>query len=86
VQAGAPATPPQQVRLRIAATHAATSAATAVDRLYTAAGSTAVLATSPLQRHLRDVHAITQHFFVALPTYEMLGRIVFGAESDGFML
>ena len=45
-----------------------------------------VFASSPLQRRLRDVHAITQHFFVAPPTYEMLGKIVLGVEPDGFML
>jgi hypothetical protein len=32
------------------------------------------------------VGAITQHHFVAPPTLEMVGKIVLGVESDGFML
>jgi hypothetical protein len=54
--------------------------------MYTAAGGTAVFASSPLQRCLRDVHTVTQHVFVALPTYEMLGKTLLGVEPDGFML
>ena len=86
VQAGAPLTPTQRGLLRIAATHATAASAGAVDRMYTAAGATALFASSPLQRCLRDVRAITQHVFVAPPTYEMLGKIVLGVEPDGFML
>jgi indole-3-acetate monooxygenase len=54
--------------------------------MYTAAGGTAVFASSPLQRCLRDVHAITQHVFAAPPTYEMIGKILLGVEPDDFML
>jgi alkylation response protein AidB-like acyl-CoA dehydrogenase len=86
VQAGTPVTPEQQGFLRIAATHATTASSGAVDRMFTAAGGTAVYASSPLQRCLRDVHMITQHLFVAPPTYEMIGKILLGVESDGFML
>lgn len=86
VQAGTPVTPERQGLLRIAATHATAASANAVDRMYTAAGGTAVYASSPLQRCLRDVHAITQHLFVAPPTYEMIGKILLGVEPDGFML
>ena len=86
VQAGTPVTPEQQALLRIAATHATAASANAVDRMYTAAGGTSVFASSPLQRCLRDIHAITQHVFVAPPTYEMIGKILLGVEPDGFML
>jgi alkylation response protein AidB-like acyl-CoA dehydrogenase len=86
VQAGTSVTPEQVAALRIAATHATAATANAVDGMYTAAGGSAVFASNPLQRHLRDVHMITQHHFVAPPTYEMVGKIVLGVESDGFML
>lgn len=86
VQAGALATAEQRAALRLAATHATTAAARAVDLMYTAAGSTSVFTASPLQQRLRDVHAITQHFFVAPPTYETIGKVVLGVEPDGFML
>jgi alkylation response protein AidB-like acyl-CoA dehydrogenase len=86
VQAGTPVNAEQRGLLRIAATHATATAASVVDRMYTAGGGTAIFASSPLQRCLRDVHAVTQHFFVAPPTYEMIGKILLGVEPDGFML
>jgi Domain of unknown function (DUF4157)/Acyl-CoA dehydrogenase, C-terminal domain len=49
-------------------------------------GSSAIFTSSPLQRCLRDVHTLTQHFFVAPPTYEMTGKVLLGVEPDGFML
>jgi hypothetical protein len=54
--------------------------------MYTVAGGTSVFTSSPLQRRLRDVHAITQHFFVAPHSYETIGKVVLGVEPDGFML
>ena len=86
VQAGEPVTAEQRGFLRIAATHATGAAAAAVDRAYGAAGSSAIFASSPLQRCLRDVHTLAQHFFVAPPTYEMTGKVLLGVERDGFML
>ena len=86
VQSGTLATAEQRASLRLAATHATIASARAVDLMYTAAGSTSVFTASPLQQRLRDVHAITQHFFVAPPTYETIGKVVLGVEPDGFML
>jgi alkylation response protein AidB-like acyl-CoA dehydrogenase len=86
VSAGTLVTAEQRAALRLAATHATAASANAVDLVYTAAGSTSVFASSPLQQRLRDVHAITQHFFVAPPTYETIGKVLLGVEPDGFML
>ncbi len=86
VRASTPVTAEQRGLLRIAATHATAAAAGAVERMYTAGGGSAVYASSPLQRCLRDIRAMTQHLFVAPPSYEMLGKIMLGVESDGFML
>ncbi len=86
VRSGTPVTAEQRAALRLATTHATTASADAVGLMYTAAGGTSVFASSPLQRRLRDVHAITQHFFVAPPTYETIGKVVLGVEPDGFML
>jgi alkylation response protein AidB-like acyl-CoA dehydrogenase len=83
---GTPIPANQQGLLRIAATHATAAAARTVDSMYSAAGGSAIHASSPLQQCLRDVRAITQHFFVAAPTYEMVGKILLGVETDGFML
>jgi alkylation response protein AidB-like acyl-CoA dehydrogenase len=86
VQSDAFVSAEQRAALRLATTHATAASAKAVDLMYTAAGGTAVFTSSPLQRRLRDVHAITQHFFVAPPTYETIGKVVLGVEPDGFML
>ena len=86
VRSGTLATAEQRASLRLATTHATTASARAVDLMYTTAGSTSVFASSPLQQRLRDVRAITQHFFVAPPTYETIGKVVLGVEPDGFML
>jgi alkylation response protein AidB-like acyl-CoA dehydrogenase len=72
--------------LRLAATHAAISAAQAVDRMYNAGGGTSVYATNLLQRHFRDIHVLTQHMMVAPATYELTGRLLLGVEADTTML
>jgi alkylation response protein AidB-like acyl-CoA dehydrogenase len=71
-----------RARLRLAATHATATAARAVDLMYTAGGGTAIYAASPLQRCLRDAHAVTQHVMVAEPTYELVGRVLLGVDAD----
>ena len=86
VRSGALASAEQRASLRLATTHATIASARAVDLMYTAAGSTSVFASSPLQQRLRDVHAVTQHFFVAPHSYETIGKVVLGVEPDGFML
>jgi alkylation response protein AidB-like acyl-CoA dehydrogenase len=78
--------PEDRAALRLAATHATVASAKAVDLMYTAGGGSSIFASSPLQRRLRDVRAITQHFFVAPSTYETIGKVVLGVEPDGFML
>jgi alkylation response protein AidB-like acyl-CoA dehydrogenase len=72
--------------VRLAAAHATRSAARAVDLMYEAGGGTSVYATSPLQRHFRDVHVVTQHLMVAPATYELAGRLLLGVETDTGML
>jgi len=71
-----------RARLRLAATHATATATRAVDLMYTAGGGTSIYAASPLQRCLRDAHAVTQHVMVAEPTYELVGRVLLGVDAD----
>lgn len=68
--------------LRVAATNATRSSASAVDLMYEAGGGSSIYRTSPLQRRFRDVHTATQHMMVAPPTYELAGRVLLGIDTD----
>jgi indole-3-acetate monooxygenase len=72
----------ERVCLRLAATHATTSAARATDLMYGAGGGTSVYVASPLQRSFRDVHVATQHAMVGASTYELAGRLFLGLDTD----
>ena len=72
---------PMEMRTRVLQTTAwvAETAARVVDALYTAGGASALYDASPLQRRLRDIHALTQHASVqdsvfATAGAERLGR------------
>jgi indole-3-acetate monooxygenase len=62
----------------LASAHATRSAAAAVDLVYTTAGATANSRRSPLQRALRDIHAVTQHIAMAPSQYDPLGACWWG--------
>lgn len=72
----------QRALLRLAACHAASESAAAVDLVYEAAGASAIYATSPLQRHFRDVHTATQHLMVNAGTSTLAGRLLLGVPTD----
>ena len=72
----------QRALVRIAACSAAATSARVVDTAYTLGGGSALYARSPLQRHLRDVHAVTQHIAVAPGTFEAAGRVLIGLEPE----
>jgi alkylation response protein AidB-like acyl-CoA dehydrogenase len=75
-----PATPAERARLRAAATWATERASAVVDTAYRAGGGTAVYLSCPLQRRLRDVHAMTQHFLVRHDTFSAAGALLTGQE------
>lgn len=79
---GAPFTPEHRARIRGTATWATWTAAAVVDMAYTAGGMTSNDAASPLQRRLRDIRALTQHFAVKLDTYTMAGAVLAGQDID----
>ncbi len=80
--AGSDPTVEQKRQLRLAASHATLEAAEATKLMYTAGGGDAVYATSPLQRCFRDVFVATQHAMVAPRTFEALGAMPLGRDSD----
>jgi alkylation response protein AidB-like acyl-CoA dehydrogenase len=75
-----PLTLEQRARVRAAAAWATARAVDVVDFAYRSGGGGAVYADSPLQRRLRDVHAITQHFLVRPDTMTTAGAVFAGQE------
>ena len=66
--------------LWLASAHAGHTAHAAIDMLYTAAGATAVYATSPFDRCLRDARTALQHVCMQEVHFELAGR--FALERD----
>jgi alkylation response protein AidB-like acyl-CoA dehydrogenase len=66
--------------LLLASVHATRSAAYAVDLMHLAGGGSAVYATCPLERALRDIHTVTQHRRSAPIQFEIAGRMMLGLE------
>jgi alkylation response protein AidB-like acyl-CoA dehydrogenase len=76
--AGREPTLPDRARMRAAATWATEQAADVARAAHRAGGGGAVYATSPLQRRLRDIDALTQHFLVRRDTLTTAGAILAG--------
>jgi alkylation response protein AidB-like acyl-CoA dehydrogenase len=72
----------QRARIRATATWVTAAAVAVVDNAYTAGGGSALHSSSPLQRRLRDVHAITQHFAVKQDTFTLAGAVLAGQDVD----
>jgi alkylation response protein AidB-like acyl-CoA dehydrogenase len=68
----------ERADILLAAANATRSAATAVDLVYTMSGARANFRRNPLQRALRDIHAVTQHMGTAPQQFESAGRMLLG--------
>lgn len=73
---------PQRARIRAAAVWATGRAADVARSAHRAGGGGAILLASPLQRRLRDVDAMTQHFLVRRDTLTTAGAILAGRAVD----
>jgi alkylation response protein AidB-like acyl-CoA dehydrogenase len=80
--AGTEFTPEHRARVRATNTWVTSAAASVVDMAYTAGGGTSIYSSSPLQRRLRDIHALTQHFAVKLDTLTKAGAVLAGQDVD----
>jgi indole-3-acetate monooxygenase len=81
-ECGRPVTLRESALLRLASVHATKAACEAVELAYHAAGSVSLFDASPLQRALRDVHAVRQHMMVADRYRQDVGRVLLGLEPQ----
>jgi indole-3-acetate monooxygenase len=68
--------------LNLAGVNATRNALSAVELAYAAGGGSANYRKSPLQRHMRDIHAVTQHIGIAPKQYETSGRMFLGLQPE----
>lgn len=80
--AGTEVPPEQRARIRAAVAWATARAVAVVDTAYHAGGGSALYADSPLQRRLRDIHAMTQHFLVKPDVLTTAGAVLAGQDVD----
>jgi indole-3-acetate monooxygenase len=80
VVGGQKPSPFQHARFLTAYTHVVGECAAAVQLVFKASGGTAVYQSGALDRCLRDVLTMPQHFIGSLRTYEMAGRLLLGLE------
>ena len=78
--AGTPLSLEARARIRAAAVWATNRATEVVTSAYRAGGGSSIYAASPLQRRLRDVNALTQHFLVRNDTLTTAGAILAGQD------
>ena len=69
-----------RARVRAAGVWCAARAAAVVDTAYRSGGGSSLYADSPLQRRLRDIHALTQHFLVRRNTMVIAGAVLAGQD------
>ena len=81
-QAGSPFTPEDRAHVRGTTTWVARTAAAIVNTAYQAGGSSSIYTSNPLQRRLRDAHALTQHFTMKADTFTKVGAVLAGQEVD----
>ena len=81
-QAGSPFTPEDHAHVRGTTIWAARTAAAIVNTAYEAGGSSSLYTTNPLQRRLRDAHALTQHFALKPDTITRVGAVLAGQDVD----
>jgi indole-3-acetate monooxygenase len=81
--AGAAFTNQIRARARLDSAWAVEQAVEVVEFAYRAGGGSALYDGSPLQRRLRDAHAVTQHFIVRPDVFAGAGQVLAGLEPPG---
>jgi alkylation response protein AidB-like acyl-CoA dehydrogenase len=79
-KSGAPLTLDQRAQVRLAVAQIGDVSKQVVRDLVDLSGGSSVYETCPLERHLRDVHAATQHVQVSPNNFEFAGRVILGLD------
>jgi len=79
-QSGDPLSVKQRAMLWLASTHAASSAKTATELMFSAGGSASAYSSCALEKCVRDIHAAGQHITLATSNYAMAGEAFLGAD------
>jgi alkylation response protein AidB-like acyl-CoA dehydrogenase len=69
-------------RVRLAASHAASTSVQAVDLLHAALATSAIFTGNPLERQFRDIHTAAAHVMVGPLTYQAAGRVELGLTPE----
>jgi alkylation response protein AidB-like acyl-CoA dehydrogenase len=67
-------------RVRLATSNAVRASVQAVDQLHAALATSAIQASNPLSRQLRDIHTASAHVMIGTMTFEAAGRVLMGME------
>lgn len=81
----APIDIPARGRVRLAGTHAITTAIAVADYTYKAAGVDAIFPGSPFERRFRDIHTVSQQIQSRDAHFETCGQILLGNPPAVFM-
>ena len=72
----------QKADLQLAMANAVSSAVSAVELMYSVAGTSGIYTRNPLERYFRDVQVLKHHAFGAETRYETVGQVYFGLPPD----
>ncbi len=82
VQEGGQGTALQRARVRLATSHSTRASIQAVDLLYQALATSAIMRANPLERRFRDIHTAGAHVMIGQMTYEAAGRVELGLNPE----
>jgi alkylation response protein AidB-like acyl-CoA dehydrogenase len=81
----APIDIPARGRVRLAGTHAISTAVAVADYTYKAAGVDSIFPGSPFMRRFRDIHTVSQQIQSRDVHYETCGQILLGSPPAVFL-
>ena len=71
-----------RARVRLATSNAMRASVQAVDMLHATLATSAIMASSPLSRQLRDIHTASAHVMIGAMTFEAAGRALMGMDPQ----